>query len=67
MGATILNSKTSAAVAELSLREFLDSLEKNFPSEMIRVSRPVDPAKFEVSAVLKHLEDLGKFPLVSFS
>ena len=66
MGATVLNAKTSAAVAELSLRDFLNLLEKDFPNEMIRISRPVDPARFEVSAVLKHLENLGKFPLVYF-
>ena len=43
MGATVLNSKTSAAVAELSLRDFLNLLDKDFPTEMIRISRPVDP------------------------
>ncbi|MBI2817822.1 MAG: UbiD family decarboxylase [Acidobacteria bacterium] len=53
-------------LAELSLSSFIQMMEKNFPNEVIRVSRPVEPAKFEVSAILKHLENRGKFPLLVF-
>ena len=58
--------QTAAATSELSLRRFLETLEQDHPRQLIRVTRPVDPARFEVTAVLKHLENLGKFPLVRF-
>ena len=56
----------TTAAAELTLRSFLEMLEKEHPREMIRISQPVDPARFEVTAILKHLENRGKFPLVRF-
>ena len=48
------------------LRQFLDILERKYPDEMVRISRPVDPARFEVTALLQHLEHAGKFPLLLF-
>ena len=51
---------------ELSLGNFLAQLEKEHPAEVLRISRPVDPAQYEVAAILKHLENHGKFPLVYF-
>ena len=66
MAVTTSGLKTSPAGVGLDLRGFLERLEKEHPAEMIRVNRPVDPAQFEVSAVLKHLENRGKFPLVYF-
>jgi UbiD family decarboxylase len=66
MGIATLKPETAAATGELSLRSFLEKLERNHPEQMIRVSRPVDPARYEVTAVLKHLENRGKFPLVRF-
>ena len=48
------------------LRQFLDVLERKYPHEMVRVARPIDPARFEVTALLQHLENDGKFPLVLF-
>jgi 2,5-furandicarboxylate decarboxylase 1 len=54
------------AVGELSLAEFLEGLDREWPSEVLRITRQVDPARFEVTAILKHLENRGKFPLVRF-
>ena len=47
-----------------SLRDFLSRLERDLPSEVIRVKKPVDPSKFELTALLVHLEREGKFPLL---
>ncbi len=66
MSTTTVKTEKAAAVQELSLGSFLKQMEKEYPEQVIRISRPVDPAKFEVSAILKHLENLGKFPMLVF-
>lgn len=66
MKKTLATSVKGSSVEELSLRVFLNLLEKDHVSEVIRIQRPVDPARFEVSAILKHLENRGKFPLLYF-
>ncbi len=48
------------------LRQFLDILERKHPHEIVRVARPIDPARLEVTALLQHLENAGKFPLLLF-
>ncbi len=62
----VISTTQGPAVGELSLARFLHDLERDAPREQIRVSRPVDPARFEITAVLKHLENAGRFPLVRF-
>src|ERR1051325_1236406 len=57
---------SSAAAGEMSVGAFLQLLEERHPQEMGRVTRAVDPAQYEVAAILKHLENKGKFPLVWF-
>jgi len=51
---------------ERSLREFLGRLERDHPEQIVHVGEPVDPRRFEVSAVLQHLERRRKYPLVVF-
>jgi UbiD family decarboxylase len=63
---TSIGTMPKSAVGELSLACFLDTLERNHSEEVLRISRPVEPSRFEVTAVLKHLENRGKFPLVCF-
>ncbi len=46
------------------LRQFLEQLERDLPDEVIRIKKPVDPAKFELTALLVQLEQQGKFPVV---
>ncbi|MEK7879233.1 MAG: UbiD family decarboxylase, partial [candidate division NC10 bacterium] len=46
------------------LRQFLMRLERDFPQEVIRIKKPVDPARFELTALLVHLEREGKFPVL---
>jgi len=50
----------------MSLRGFLDALERDHPDQIIHVTEPVAPAHFDVTAVLKHLELRRRYPLVVF-
>jgi 2,5-furandicarboxylate decarboxylase 1 len=56
----------SAGAGEASLRTFLDQLEQDHPEWVVHVTEPVDPAKFEVTAVLQQLELRNQYPLVVF-
>jgi 2,5-furandicarboxylate decarboxylase 1 len=47
------------------LRHFLAACEKEMPREFVRVTREVDP-KYEISAIVKKLDLIGKCPLVFF-
>jgi 2,5-furandicarboxylate decarboxylase 1 len=66
MSTTTLKPTAGSHTGEADLRAFLRILEERYPGEIIRVEHEVEPAKYEVSAVLKHLENRGKFPLVHF-
>lgn len=61
---------TSAPAAATSrpptLRDFLVLLERDHPEQIVHVTEPVDPARFEATAILKHLELRRKYPLVVF-
>ncbi|MBU2498507.1 MAG: UbiD family decarboxylase [Proteobacteria bacterium] len=46
------------------LRGFLKSLKKSLPHEIVGIDKIVNPAEFEVTALLRHLEVLGKFPVL---
>jgi 2,5-furandicarboxylate decarboxylase 1 len=47
----------------LDLREFLESLAEQ---DLLHISQQVDPAQFEVTAVLQRLENLNRYPAVMF-
>jgi UbiD family decarboxylase len=47
------------------LRTFISACEKKLPKEFIRISREVDP-KYEISAIVKKLDLMGKHPLFVF-
>ncbi len=51
---------------ENNLQPFLDRLRNRLPQEIIRVKKPVYPAGFDVTALLRHLEVRGKFPVLLF-
>jgi 2,5-furandicarboxylate decarboxylase 1 len=53
-------------MTERGLREFLGRLEREHPEQIVHVREAVDPARFDVTAVLRHLELRRKFPLVVF-
>lgn len=56
----------SVSAPALDVRTFLADLERESPADVVHVTAPVNPAAFEVTAVLQKLEDLGRFPLVQF-
>src|SRR4030066_1371150 len=49
-----------------NLRDFLQQLEDQHQSDFVPVERKVDPARYEVTALLQHLEDMKKFPALFF-
>lgn len=51
---------------ERTLRFFLQQLQERLPNNFVRVQRTVAPARFEVTALLQHLEDDKKFPVCFF-
>jgi len=48
------------------LRDYLDQLEKERPHDFVRVTREIAPAKFEATALLQHLENERRYPMVLF-
>jgi UbiD family decarboxylase len=48
------------------LRTWLKELEKNVPGELVRVSKELDPAAFETTAILDQMESQGRFEGVLF-
>jgi 2,5-furandicarboxylate decarboxylase 1 len=49
-----------------NLRNFLEQLHSRLPHDFHRVERPIAPARFEVTALLQHLENDRKFPALLF-
>ena len=47
------------------LRSLIAEYEMNLPDEFVRVTREVDP-KYEISAIIKKLDLMGKHPIVYF-
>ncbi len=56
----------SAEPSVTSLETFLAGLDRAAPDSVVHVTGPVNPARFEVTAVLQRLENEGRFPLVIF-
>ncbi|MBI2368754.1 MAG: UbiD family decarboxylase [Deltaproteobacteria bacterium] len=48
------------------LGSFLTRIRREFPRELLDVKKPIRPHMWEVSALLKHLEDQGRFPITVF-
>ena len=49
-----------------SLRTFLEDCRREIPNEIIHVAKEVDPAHYDVTAIIKHLGALKKFPIIIF-
>jgi 2,5-furandicarboxylate decarboxylase 1 len=47
------------------LRHFINECEKKLPKEFVRISKEVD-AKYDISAIVRKLDLMGKHPLVFF-
>ena len=48
------------------LRTFLDDLQERLPYDFVRIEKSVSPKQFEVTALLQHLENQKKFPVLFF-
>ena len=51
----------------MRLKEYLETLQKNHPSEVLVIDEEINPVDFEVTAILRQLEMVGKYPLVYFT
>jgi 2,5-furandicarboxylate decarboxylase 1 len=51
----------------LSINDYLDLIRKSYPQEILIIDEEVNPADFEVTAILRHLELIGKYPVVCFT
>ncbi len=49
-----------------SLRTFLDDFRRSYPNEVVNVSKPVNPLTYDITAIVKHLGALKKFPVLIF-
>jgi len=49
-----------------SLRTFLEDCRREIPNEIVHVNKEVDPAHYDVTAIIKHLGALKKFPILIF-
>ena len=49
-----------------SLRTFLDDMRRAYPGEVVSIAKPVDPLAYDVTAIVKHLGALKKFPVLIF-
>jgi 2,5-furandicarboxylate decarboxylase 1 len=61
----VIGEKNEGPMAK-DLREFLKRIEETLPRDFIKVDKVVDPANFDVAAVLQHLADRGEQPMVMF-
>ena len=48
------------------LHSFIKQLETEYPDDLVRISKAVNPAEFDVTAVLEHLYRRGRKPAVLF-
>ena len=49
-----------------SLRTFLEDCTREIPNEIVHVRKKVDPAHYDVTAIIKHLGAEKKFPILVF-
>ncbi len=49
-----------------SLGSFLEDCRREIPNEVVHVAKELDPAHFDVSALIKHLDAARKFPILVF-
>src|SRR5438309_10453023 len=49
-----------------SLRTFLEDCQRELPGEVIHITKEVDPANYDVTAIIKHLGAQKKFPIIIF-
>ena len=48
------------------LRSFLDDCRREIPNEVIHITKEVNPANYDVTAIIKHLGAQKRFPVIIF-
>ena len=48
------------------LRTFIADCERQLPGEVIHITKEVNPANYDVTAIIKHLGAQKKFPIIIF-
>lgn len=48
------------------LRQWIETLERVAPSELVRVKKAIDPSKFEATAIAEKLESERRYPAILF-
>ncbi|HME42594.1 MAG TPA: UbiD family decarboxylase [Syntrophorhabdales bacterium] len=48
------------------LQNYLDAFEKAYPQHLLRIRKELDPLNHEVAAIMKHLVNEGRYPIVLF-
>jgi len=46
-----------------SLSTFLDACRGEIPDEVVHISKPIDPAHYDATAIIKHLGAQKRFPI----
>ena len=46
------------------LRTFIADCERQLPGEVIHITKQVNPANYDVTAIIKHLGAQKKFPII---
>lgn len=49
-----------------SLRTFLEDCTREIPNEIVLIKKEVNPAHYDVTAIIKHLGAMKKFPILIF-
>ena len=49
-----------------SLRSFLEDMRRAYPNEIVSISKPVNPLTYDITAIVKQLGALKKFPVLVF-
>ncbi len=48
------------------LRVFIQDMKQRYPNELISIDKPAKSDNFEITAILRHLEVIGRFPALLF-
>ena len=48
------------------LRSYIEDVKRLIPNEYVCIEREVDPANYDITAIIKHLDALKKFPVLHF-
>ena len=65
-GQPLADSESGDRTMPKDLRQFINLLKEQYPEDIVEVSRPVGPHRFEVTAILEQLDKAKRYPVVHF-